>query len=200
MGEQTEKSPSDEGFTELEPTVNGSTDEAEGTSCRTLDRDQHELLGQSLGQSPGQGDHKNQTRGKLDDEEDEGVAQNTSIEDGESILSSSEAEKQGDLHNKPTNQMVTETKDANCEGTEKLLNGVDDKITSAPVDQIRRQSLKQASEVDEKSGPDRPAEEDELSEEERQKKTYELEMKSWLLKRMQAPIEGTRFQTSMGLK
>lgn len=196
VGEQTEKSPSDEGFTELEPTVNGSTDEAEGTSCRTLDRHKHELLGQS----PGQGDHKNQTQGKLDDEEDEGVAQNTSIEDGESIQSSSEAEKQGDLHNKPTNQMVTETKDANCEGTEKLLNGVDDKITSAPVDQIRRQSLKQASEVDETSGPDRPAEEDELSEEERQKKTYELEMKSWLLKRMQAPIEGTRFQTSMGLK
>uniref|UniRef100_A0A3P8PVD0 Nuclear receptor coactivator 7 n=1 Tax=Astatotilapia calliptera TaxID=8154 RepID=A0A3P8PVD0_ASTCA len=191
VGEQTEKSPSDEGFTELEPTVNGSTDEAEGTSCRTLDRHQHELLGQS----PGQGDHKNQTQGKLDDEEDEGVAQNTSIEDGESIQSSSEAEKQGDLHNKPTNQMVTETKDANCEGTEKLLNGVDDKITSAPVDQIRRQSLKQASEVDETSGPDRPAEEDELSEEERQKKTYELEMKSWLLKRMQAPIEDMLFSS-----
>lgn len=190
VGEQTEKSPSDEGFTELEPTVNGSTDEAEGTSWRTLNRDQHEFLGQS----PGQGDHKNQTQGKLDDEEDEGVAQNTSIEDGESMRSSLEAEKQGDLHNKPTNQMVTETKDAKCEGTEMLLNGVDDKITSAPVDQSRRQSLKQASEVDERSGPDRPAEEDELSEEERQKKTYELEMKSWLLKRMQAPIEGTRFQ------
>uniref|UniRef100_A0AAX7THF2 Nuclear receptor coactivator 7 n=1 Tax=Astatotilapia calliptera TaxID=8154 RepID=A0AAX7THF2_ASTCA len=147
VGEQTEKSPSDEGFTELEPTVNGSTDEAEGTSCRTLDRHQHELLGQS----PGQGDHKNQTQGKLDDEEDEGVAQNTSIEDGESI--------------------------------------------HAPVDQIRRQSLKQASEVDETSGPDRPAEEDELSEEERQKKTYELEMKSWLLKRMQAPIEDMLFSS-----
>uniref|UniRef100_A0A669EX90 Nuclear receptor coactivator 7 n=1 Tax=Oreochromis niloticus TaxID=8128 RepID=A0A669EX90_ORENI len=121
VGEQTEKSPSDEGFTELEPTVNGSTDEAEGTSWRTLNRDQHELLGQS----PGQGDHKNQTQGKLDDEEDEGVAQNTSIEDGESI----------------------------------------------------------------------PAEEDELSEEERQKKTYELEMKSWLLKRMQAPIEDMLFSS-----
>lgn len=191
VGEQTEKSPSDEGFTELEPTVNGSTDETEGTSCRTLNRDQHELLGQS----PGQGDHKNQTQGKLDDEEDEGVAQNTSIEDGESMRSSLEAEKQGDLHNKPTNQMVTETKDAKCEGTEMLLNGVDDKITSAPVDQSRRQSLKQASEVDERSGPDRPAEEDELSEEERQKKTYELEMKSWLLKRMQAPIEDMLFSS-----
>uniref|UniRef100_A0A669DFI6 Nuclear receptor coactivator 7 n=1 Tax=Oreochromis niloticus TaxID=8128 RepID=A0A669DFI6_ORENI len=119
-------SETDEGFTELEPTVNGSTDEAEGTSWRTLNRDQHELLGQS----PGQGDHKNQTQGKLDDEEDEGVAQNTSIEDGESM-----------------------------------------------------------------SGPDRPAEEDELSEEERQKKTYELEMKSWLLKRMQAPIEDMLFSS-----
>uniref|UniRef100_A0AAX7U204 Nuclear receptor coactivator 7 n=1 Tax=Astatotilapia calliptera TaxID=8154 RepID=A0AAX7U204_ASTCA len=74
---------------DIESTLS-ETDEAEGTSCRTLDRHQHELLGQS----PGQGDHKNQTQGKLDDEEDEGVAQNTSIEDGESIQSSSEAEKQ----------------------------------------------------------------------------------------------------------
>ena len=39
--------------------------------------------------------------------------------------------------------------------------------------------------------PEPPAEGKELSEEEKRKKNYETEMKSWLLERMQAPIEGT---------
>lgn len=190
VGEQTEKSPSDEGFTELEPTVNGSTDEVEGPSSKTLSNDQHELQEPS---GPGQGECQNQTQGMLDDE-DEGVAQNSSI-DGESIQSFLETEKQGDLHDKPRTQVVTEAKDAKCEGSEELINGAGDKITSAPVDQNRRQSLKEASEVHEKSGPDRPAEGDELSEEERQKENYEAEIKSWLLQRMQAPIEAMLFSS-----
>ncbi|XP_070781919.1 nuclear receptor coactivator 7 isoform X1 [Enoplosus armatus] len=194
-GEQTEKSPSDEGFTELEPTVNGSTEEAEGTSSKTpsiISRDQQEL-GPSC---PGQGDFQDksilgQTKGKLDDEEDEGVAQNSSIEDGESIQSSSETEKQGE---------VTETKDMKPKGTEELLNDAHDKRISAPVDQNRKLSLKEASEVPgdcspKRGSPDRPAGGAELSEEERRKKTYEAEVKSWLLERMQAPIEDMLFSS-----
>uniref|UniRef100_A0AAQ5Z1R2 Nuclear receptor coactivator 7 n=1 Tax=Amphiprion ocellaris TaxID=80972 RepID=A0AAQ5Z1R2_AMPOC len=46
-----------------------------------------------------------------------------------------------------------------------------------------------------KESPDRPMEEEELSEEERQKKNYEAEMKSWLLERMQAPIEDMLFSS-----
>lgn len=202
-GEQTEKSPSDEGFTELEPTVNGSTEEAERMSSRApsiVSRDQQKLLGLS---NPGRGDSQDksmldQTKGKLDDEEDEGVAQNSSIEDGESIQSSSETEKQGDPHDKPTSQEVTETKDIRPKGTEELLNGVDDKIISAPVDQNRKLSLTEATEVrgnssPKRQSPDRPAEGDELSEEERRKKNYEAEVKSWLMERMQAPIEGRNY-------
>ncbi|XP_041814972.1 nuclear receptor coactivator 7 isoform X2 [Chelmon rostratus] len=194
-GEQTEKSPSDEGFTELEPSVNGSTEEPEGMSSKTpsiVSRDQQEL-GPSC---PGRGDIQDkstlcQTKGKLDDEEDEGVAQNCSIEDGESILSSSETEKHGD---KPTNQEVTETKDLKPKGTGQLLNGAHDKTIGAPMDQNRKLSLKEASAVCENSSPkrqspDRPAGGAEHSEEEKQRKSYEAEVKSWLLERMQAPIE-----------
>ncbi|XP_071335309.1 nuclear receptor coactivator 7 isoform X2 [Trachinotus anak] len=204
-GEQTEKSPSDEGFTELEPTVNGSTEDAEGTTPRTssiVSRDQQKLLGQSC---PGQGDSTDksmldQTKGKLDDDEDEGVAQNSSIEDGESIQSSSETEKQGDSHDKPTSQEVTKTKDIKPKGTEELLNGVDDEIISAPVDQNRKLSLLEAAEVHGNSSPKRRssgrrADEDELSEEERRKKNYEAEVKSWLMERMQAPIEDMLFSS-----
>lgn len=191
-GEQTEKSPSDEGFTDLEPTLNGSTEEAEGMSSKTpsvVSRDQPDL-GPSC---PGWGVLQDksmlgQTKGKLDEDEDEGVAQNSSIEDGESIQSSSETEKQG---NKPMSQKVTETKDIKPKGTEELLNGAHD---SAPEDQNRKLSLKEAPEVCEdyslkRQGPDRPAGGAEISEEERRKKSYEAEVKSWLLERMQAPIE-----------
>lgn len=191
-GEQTAKSPSDEGFTELEPTVNGSTEEAEGTSFKTpgtVSRDQQELGPSCLGR--GDKSTVGQTKGKLDDEEDEGVAQNSSIEDGESIKSSSETDK-------PTNR--EETKDIKPKGTEELLNGEPEKIIGAPVDQNRKLSLKEASEVcgdssQKRRSPDGPAGGAELSEEERRKKNYEAEVKSWLLERMQAPIEDMLFSS-----
>ncbi|XP_047429974.1 nuclear receptor coactivator 7 isoform X2 [Mugil cephalus] len=180
--EQTEKSPSDEGFTELEPTVNGSTEDAEGTSSKTLS---------AVTRDQGRGDSRDRTtKGKLDDEEDEGVAQNSSIEDVESIQSSSETEKRGDAHVKPTSREVTETKDVKTKGTEELLNGVDDKIIGEPLDQDENTGLKEASGVcGKRQSADGPAGGEELSEEERRKKNYEEEMKSWLLERMQAPIE-----------
>uniref|UniRef100_UPI0037E80421 nuclear receptor coactivator 7 n=1 Tax=Semicossyphus pulcher TaxID=241346 RepID=UPI0037E80421 len=203
-GEQREKSPSDEGFTELEPTVNGSTEDSEVTSLKTLinfSRDQQEL-GPS-GPSGGDTQDKSmlcQTKGKLEDEEDEGVAQNSSVEDGESMQSSSETEKQGDSRDKPTSQEVTETKDIKPKGTEELLNGAHDEIIAAPVDQNRKLSLNEAAEVCgnsslKRQSPDRPAGGAELSEEEKRKKSYEAEVKSWLLERMQAPIEDMLFSS-----
>ncbi|XP_019126143.2 nuclear receptor coactivator 7 isoform X2 [Larimichthys crocea] len=196
--EQADKSPSDEGFTELEPTVNGSTEEPEGATSKTssvVTGDQQEL-GPSC---PDRGDFQEksilcQTKGKLDDEEDEGVAQNSSIEDGESVQSSSETEKQSD---KPTSQEETETKDMKSKGTEELLNGAHDKTS---VDQNRKLSLLEVSQVNGNSSPrrqsqDRPAGGAELSEEERRKKSYEAEVKSWLLERMQAPIEDMLFSS-----
>ncbi|XP_060947306.1 nuclear receptor coactivator 7 isoform X2 [Limanda limanda] len=199
-GEETEKSPSDEGFTELEQTVNGSTEEAEGTSSRTsraVSGDQQKLRGPGC---PEGGDSEDkpmlaQIKGKLDDEEDEGVAQNGSLEDGESIQSSSETEKQGDLLDKPSNQEPAKTKDTKPQRTEELLNSVDDEILSTAVDQSSRLSLTEAAEGSGSSGPDRPAEGAELSEEERRKKSCEAEVKSWLMARMQAPIEDMLFSS-----
>uniref|UniRef100_A0A673C245 Nuclear receptor coactivator 7 n=1 Tax=Sphaeramia orbicularis TaxID=375764 RepID=A0A673C245_9TELE len=141
-------------------------------------------------------------KGKQDDEEDEGVAQNSSIEDGESIKSSSETEKQGEKLAKPE---VTETKDIKSVGTEELLKVADDETIRLQADQNKNKKLEEASEAREDSVPkrsgsteevlDRPPEGNELSEEEKRKKNYEAEVKSWLLERMQAPIEDMLFSS-----
>lgn len=140
-----------------------------------------------------------QTKGRLDDEEDEGVAQNSSNEDGESIQLL-ENKKQGE---RPANQKVIETKDGKTLEQEKLLNA--DVKVNLPVDQSTVSSLEEASAVGADCNsktlgtieevPDRPAEGNELSEEEKRKKNYEAEVKSWLHKRMQAPIAGTGYVT-----
>lgn len=186
-GEQTEKSPLDEGFTELEPTVSGNTEEAAGTSSTsisTISKEQYELVAPSCPSQEKDNLMPSHLKRRLYDEEDEGVSQNSSIEDAESIQSSLKTKKQGGLHVKPASQQASETKD---EGAEELLNAADDKI-------IRKLSLQEDSGVRGMSGlerqsPDRPAEGGELSEA-RQRKNYESEMKSWLLKRMQIPIKG----------
>uniref|UniRef100_A0A8C6KMF8 Nuclear receptor coactivator 7 n=1 Tax=Nothobranchius furzeri TaxID=105023 RepID=A0A8C6KMF8_NOTFU len=81
---------------------------------------------------------------------------------------------------------LTETKDVKTEGPEELLSCVGDKI-------IRKLSLQEDLGDCGTSGlggqnPGRPANGGKAGEE-RLKKNYESEMKSWLLKRMQAPIE-----------
>uniref|UniRef100_A0A8C3ALX9 Nuclear receptor coactivator 7 n=1 Tax=Cyclopterus lumpus TaxID=8103 RepID=A0A8C3ALX9_CYCLU len=81
-----------------------------------------------------------------------------------------------------------------------LLNGAHEEMIGAPVDQNRKLNLKEASGIrgdsnPEKQSPDRPAGGAELSEEERRKKSYKAEVKSWLLERMQAPIEDMLFSS-----
>uniref|UniRef100_A0A665U8L2 Nuclear receptor coactivator 7 n=1 Tax=Echeneis naucrates TaxID=173247 RepID=A0A665U8L2_ECHNA len=112
-----------------------------GTTARTsVGKDQQKIQGSNC---PGQGDFQDKgmvdhTKAKLDDE-DEGVAQNSSIEDGELIQSSSETETQGDFQDKPTSQEVTKTKDLKFKGTKELLNGVDAEVISTPVDQNKKE-------------------------------------------------------------
>lgn len=187
-GDQTEKSPSDEGFTELD---------AEVTSMTLIsDKNQKELLTQTPSVQANIQDSPVlcQTKGKLDEEEDEGVAQNSSIEDAESIQSLLETGKQGE---KPSGQHVTETKDCRSLDHEKLdsvkeIKGdtsADQKTVCTQEDvtnvhEVCPKTLERTEEV-----ADRPAEGNELSEEEKRKKNYEAEVKSWLLERMQAPIE-----------
>ncbi|XP_034555467.1 nuclear receptor coactivator 7 [Notolabrus celidotus] len=194
-GEQTEKSPSDEGFTDLEPTVNGSTMDSDGTfpkTSHTVNRDPQEL-GPS---GSDQADFREkpmlcQTKGKLDEEEDEGLAQNSSVEEGELIQSSLETEEQGDSNDKPKIQAGAETKDVKPKGTEELLNDAHDDLINTPVDQNRKSSLGEprGNSSLKRQSPERQAGGAALSDEERRKKNYEAEVKSWLLERMQAPIE-----------
>lgn len=180
--EQAEKSPSDEGFTELEPTVNGSTEEAEGSTLTLKD---HPL-------GPGQCDDETSKldsyKGKLDDDEDEGLAQNSSIEDGESMQSASESEKRGD---QPARREPAESRDAETKGTAERLGD------AALEDPDRQLSPTQGSEVHgtsnlKRQSPDTPT----SGSPGRRRKSYEAEMKSWLLERMQAPIEGERSTSS----
>lgn len=187
--EQEEKSPSDEGFTELEPTVNGSTEEAEVPSSITA-KNQPEL-------GPRQCDNENESKldsikGKLDDEEDEGVAQNSSIEDGESVQSAAETEKRGD---KPTTGVQTEPRDTETEGTEELMGEAGHTTGSVSADRSRELSLTQASEPHgtsslKRQSPDRATSGCLLSETHRRRKSYEAELKSWLFEKIQAPIKG----------
>lgn len=173
----------------MEPTVNGSTEDAEGSSSVTP-TNQQEL-------GPRQSDDENKSKhdslkGKLDDEEDEGVAQNSSIEDGESMQSASETEKRGD---KPTTRELMETRDTETKGTEELTGDVRHRTSSVPVDLNRELSLTQASEVHgtsslKRQSPDRPTSGSQMSETHRRRKSYEAELKSWLLEKIQAPIEG----------
>lgn len=113
-------------------------------------------------------------KGKLDEEEDEGVAQNSSIEDGESLQSSTEAEKQGD-------EIVVSRGAGDAREPERRSG----KASPMEVPQGRGNRL------------ERPAGGAGLEEEEeRRKASYEAEMKSWLLERMQAPIEGRSSSSS----
>lgn len=172
----------------MEPTVNGSTEEAEGSSITP--KNQPEL-------EPRQSDHVNQSKldsikGKIDDEEDEGVAQSSSIEDGESMHYASETEKRGD---KPATQELMETRDAETKGTEEPIAGVRHTMSRVPVELNGELSLTQASEVHgtsslKRQSPDRPTSASQMSETGRRRKSYEAELKSWLLEKIQAPIEG----------
>lgn len=171
-----EKSPSDEGFTELEPTVNA--EEMEGSASITLSI----VNGDQQAPEPGRTGSVDlegrsilsHTKGKLDEEEDEGVAQNSSIEDGESLQSSTEAEKQGD-------EIVVSRGASDAREPERRSG----KSSPMEVPQGRGNHL------------ERPAGGAGLAEEEeRRKASYEAEMKSWLLERMQAPIEGRSSSSS----
>ncbi|XP_011490248.1 nuclear receptor coactivator 7 isoform X2 [Oryzias latipes] len=190
VGDQTEKSPSDEGFTELEPTVNGSTEEAEGPPSTTLNAASRDLDEGSRSSCSNLEDKLmlGQTKGKPDEEEDEGVAQNSSIEDGESTHSTLETEKQDD---KPEiHEGTTLTKDIQLKGQEDPLNRVDDKI-------IRKLTLQESSGI--QGRPRRsshgPKEGEKLCEDENPKKNDNSEMRSWLLEKIQAPIQDMLFSS-----
>ena len=208
--ELVDKTPSDEGFTELEPTLNGSGDDP--------DTEPPSGGGRQAPAGPQNADPEEDhakcstchTEGKPtaeeevvvvvkeeEEDEDEGVAPNSSVEDGGSLQSSAETEKQrvasgGDA--KDGNAAGSQELPGTSPGSQEFL-GCDTKGRHDPM--LSRSDSGSGAVADGKGSCGGPAPQEKpqgeasgLSEEERRKKTYKAEMKSWLLERMQAPIQG----------
>ncbi|XP_021467842.2 nuclear receptor coactivator 7 isoform X2 [Oncorhynchus mykiss] len=197
--EPADQSPSDEGFTELELPLNGSAEEPMSGSrppASATSQDQR-------GELPGSSSPKRVESQSLSDpvpltsqrgeEDDEGLVQNRSIEETtQSLPVLSETENNGELL-KPASLATRQAKDGNSSG--QLVNGVSDQSESA-MDQNRKLSLSETAAASGKCCSQEPSPAEEwLSEEEKRKRSNKAEVKSWLLERMQAPIQNMLLST-----
>ncbi|XP_071019231.1 nuclear receptor coactivator 7-like isoform X2 [Oncorhynchus clarkii lewisi] len=197
--EPADQSPSDEGFTELELPLNGSAEEPMSGSrppASATSQDQR-------GELPGSSSPKRVESQSLSDpvpltsqrgeEDDEGLVQNRSIEETtQSLPVLSETENNGELL-KPASLATRQAKDGNSSG--QLVNGVSDQSESAMA-QNRKLSLSETAAASGKCSSQEPSPAEEwLSEEEKRKRSNKAEVKSWLLERMQAPIQNMLLST-----
>uniref|UniRef100_A0A674BPS8 Nuclear receptor coactivator 7 n=1 Tax=Salmo trutta TaxID=8032 RepID=A0A674BPS8_SALTR len=201
--EPADQSPSDEGFTELELPLNGSAEEpmsgSRSPAIATSQDQRGELPGSS---SPKQVESQDQSlsdpvplTSQRGEEEDEGLVQNSSIEETtQSLPVLSETEKDGELlKEKPASLATRQAKDGNSSG--QLVNSVSDHSESA-MDQNRKLSLSDTAAASGKCSSQEPSPaEERLSEEEKRKRSNKAEVKSWLLERMQAPIQNMLLST-----
>ncbi|XP_052442442.1 nuclear receptor coactivator 7 isoform X2 [Carassius gibelio] len=170
-----DKSPSDEGFTELELLQSESS-----TTCSCLE-------GAPLQEQRKTKTDKAETSYRAEEDEDEGL-HNRSTDDTAELL-----------HSKPT-ALMHDGKDATTEVNEEtktrgetLVNGVS-AIEATTHDQKAKATLEDSGKCSGSPGPNLednkgPNSDAMLSEAELRRRANEAEMKSWLLKRMQRPIE-----------
>ncbi|XP_026146210.1 nuclear receptor coactivator 7-like isoform X2 [Carassius auratus] len=170
-----DKSPSDEGFTELELLQSESS-----TTCSCLE-------GAPLQEQRKTKTDKAETSYRVEEDEDEGL-HNRSTDDTAELL-----------HSKPT-ALMHDGKDATTEVNEEtktrgetLVNGVS-AIEATTRDQKAKATLEDSGKCSGSPGPNLednkgPNSDATLSEAELRRRANEAEMKSWLLKRMQRPIE-----------
>ncbi|XP_021456336.2 nuclear receptor coactivator 7 isoform X2 [Oncorhynchus mykiss] len=206
-----DKSPSDECFTELELPLKWSAEEPKSGSRPPASATSSDQQGEPPGsntpkreksqdQSPSDSVPLTSQRGE---EEDEGLVQNRSIEDmTESLPVSSETEKDGELLKEKPASLATGQDD---NSTGQLVNSVSIREQSeSAMDQNRKLSFSETAEAPGKciSWEPSPAGElqngpmiEGLSEEEKRKRSNKAEVKSWLLERMQAPIQNTLLST-----
>ena len=211
--ELVDKTPSDEGFTELEPTLNGSGDDPDteppsgggrqapaGPQNADPEEDHAKCSTCHTEGKPTAEEEEEEVvvvvKEEEDEDEDEGVAPNSSVEDGGSLQSSAETEKQrvasgGDAKD---GNAGSQELPGTSPGSQEFL-GCDTKGRHDPM--LSRSDSGSGAGADGKGSCGGPAPQEKpqgeasgLSEEERRKKTYKAEMKSWLLERMQAPIQG----------
>uniref|UniRef100_A0A4W5QYX0 Nuclear receptor coactivator 7 n=1 Tax=Hucho hucho TaxID=62062 RepID=A0A4W5QYX0_9TELE len=210
------QSPSDEGFTELELPLNGSAEEPKSGSRTPATATSPDQQGEPPGsntpkraksqdQSPSDSVPLTLQRGE---EEDEGLVQNSSIEDTpESLPVSSETEKDSELlKEKPASLATGQGQDKDNNSTGQLVNSVSIcEQSESAMDQNRKLGFSETAEAPGKCSSwepspagelqNRPMVEEGLSEEEKRKKSNKAEVKSWLLERMQAPIQNTLLST-----
>ncbi|XP_035630973.1 nuclear receptor coactivator 7-like isoform X2 [Oncorhynchus keta] len=208
-----DKSPSDEWFTELELPLKWSAEEPKSGSRPPASATSSDQQGEPPGsntpkraksqdQSPSDSVPLTSQRGE---EEDEGLVQNRSIEDmTESLPVSSETEKDGELlKEKPASLATGQGQDDNSTG--QLVNSVSIREQSeSAMDQNQKLSFSETAEAPGKCISWEPSPAGELqngpmigglSEEEKRKRSNKAEVKSWLLERMQAPIQNTLLST-----
>ncbi|CDQ56797.1 unnamed protein product [Oncorhynchus mykiss] len=206
-----DKSPSDECFTELELPLKWSAEEPKSGSRPPASATSSDQQGEPPGsntpkreksqdQSPSDSVPLTSQRGE---EEDERLVQDRSIEDmTESLPVSSETEKDGELLKEKPASLATGQDD---NSTGQLVNSVSIREQSeSAMDQNRKLSFSETAEAQGKciSWEPSPAGElqngpmiEGLSEEEKRKRSNKAEVKSWLLERMQAPIQNTLLST-----
>lgn len=212
----TEKSPSDEGFTELELPMSGNAENPEiGSRPNSAATIQYQLGELPHSSYPKPEESQDETlfdsvcSSERKQEVDEGLVQNSSTEDATELLQViSETDKQGEVDDgiqeeKHASLATVEAKDVKSTGKEAMGNGDSDSNsnpTDSAVDQSRKLSLSDTAEALGKCSPqgcsplgelqNGPMADEEMNEEERRKRTNKAEVKSWLQERMQAPIEG----------
>ncbi|KAJ8009212.1 hypothetical protein DPEC_G00086550 [Dallia pectoralis] len=196
--ESADKSPSDDGFTELELPLNFEELET-GFKLSTSQEQQALLEGSSTAIQSCSDPVLITLKSGEDEEEDEGLVQNCSIEDTTvSLPGPSETETNELLKEKAASLAIGDAKDKKPTGL--LGNGVGiNHQSESAMDQNRKLSLSETADslgkgcVQECSRAGGlqigPMVEEVLSEEEKQKIRNKSEVKCWLLEKMQAPIQ-----------
>lgn len=170
-----DKSPSDEGFTELELLQSESNTTCSGQEGAPLQEQRKTPTDQSV------------TSYRTEEDEDEGL-HNRSTDDNADLLQSQPTALVHD-GKEATTEVNEETKTRG----ETLVNGVS-AIETTASDQKAKATLEDSGKCSSSPGPNvednkGPNSDAQLSEAELHRRANEAEMKSWLLKRMQRPIE-----------
>ncbi|XP_042602073.1 nuclear receptor coactivator 7-like isoform X2 [Cyprinus carpio] len=170
-----DKSPSDEGFTELDLLQSESNTTCSGQEGAPLQEQRKTPTDQSV------------TSYRTEEDEDEGL-HNRSTDDNAELLQSQPTALVHDWK-EATTEVNEETKTRG----ETLVNGVSaiemtasDQKAKATLEDSGKCSSSPGPNVEDNKGPNSDAQ---LSEAELHRRANEAEMKSWLLKRMQRPIE-----------
>uniref|UniRef100_A0A8C9QZF7 Nuclear receptor coactivator 7 n=1 Tax=Scleropages formosus TaxID=113540 RepID=A0A8C9QZF7_SCLFO len=189
--EAMEKSPSDEGFTELELPSTGNTDESQGdiegleelvaprqdSPAEWSPLEAHSGISAELDKQPEGGPVRNSVPAPTDIPAEKALGEN----EPRKVSSGSEGTLADTLEIKP--------KDLSFTSSNELTEDQQESVEPSGKDGMPRSSDEAMNETKVNVVDSEGAEPARLSEEEERKRNSEVEMKAWLLQRMQGPIE-----------